>query len=82
MKWNFGSAQLRSEYPFFEMTSLTDRSKVLTIIGLIIAGIIISAGGGPNGESIGFKYWNETGGFMQFEGIGKIYSNRFSDRPK
>jgi yeast amino acid transporter len=39
--------------------------KVVTIIGLIITGIIISAGGGPNHTAIGFKYWNETGGFIQ-----------------
>ncbi|KAJ5118185.1 Amino acid/polyamine transporter I [Penicillium atrosanguineum] len=44
--------------------------KVLTIIGLIITGVIISAGGGPNHEVIGFKFWNETGGFVQYEGIG------------
>ncbi|KAJ5585153.1 Amino acid/polyamine transporter I [Penicillium hispanicum] len=44
--------------------------KVLTIIGLIISGIIISAGGGPNHEAIGFKFWDETGGFQQYEGIG------------
>lgn len=43
--------------------------KVITIIGLIITGIIISAGGGPNHEPIGFKYWNETGGFVQYGGI-------------
>ncbi|OOF98692.1 hypothetical protein ASPCADRAFT_162354 [Aspergillus carbonarius ITEM 5010] len=43
--------------------------KVLTILGLIITGIIISAGGGPNHEAIGFKFWNETGGFVQYAGI-------------
>ncbi|KAH8895327.1 putative arginine permease [Thozetella sp. PMI_491] len=43
--------------------------KVVTIVGLIILGIIISAGGGPNHEAIGFKYWDETKGFIQFEGI-------------
>jgi len=30
--------------------------QVLTIIGLIITGIIITAGGGPNHESIGFRF--------------------------
>ncbi|KAJ5389410.1 Amino acid/polyamine transporter I [Penicillium cataractarum] len=44
--------------------------KVLTIIGLIISGIIISAGGGPNHKAIGFKFWNETGGFQQYKDIG------------
>lgn len=43
--------------------------KVITIIGLIIVSIIITAGGGPNHEPIGFRYWNETGGFVQYKGI-------------
>ncbi|KAF3011682.1 hypothetical protein E8E14_007468 [Neopestalotiopsis sp. 37M] len=43
--------------------------KVITIVGLIILSIIISAGGGPNHEAIGFKYWDETGGFTQLNGI-------------
>lgn len=43
--------------------------KVLTIVGLIILGIIISAGGGPEGDPIGFKYWNDPGAFVQYHGI-------------
>jgi amino acid transporter len=43
----------------------------LTIIGLIISGIIISAGGGPNHKAIGFKFWNDTGGFQQYQDIGE-----------
>lgn len=43
--------------------------KVLTIVGLIILGIIISAGGGPNHEVIGFKYWRDPGAFVQYGGI-------------
>ncbi|KUJ17606.1 uncharacterized protein LY89DRAFT_707099 [Mollisia scopiformis] len=42
---------------------------VITIIGLILTGIIITAGGGPNHETIGFRFWNETGGFVQYSGI-------------
>ncbi|CRG89483.1 putative amino-acid permease C777,04 [Talaromyces islandicus] len=42
---------------------------VITIVGLIITGVIISAGGGPNHMAIGFKYWNETGGFVQYADI-------------
>jgi amino acid transporter len=41
----------------------------LTIIGLIIVGIVITSGGGPNHETIGFRYWRETGGFVQYAGI-------------
>ncbi|KAL2824979.1 putative arginine permease [Aspergillus pseudoustus] len=54
---------------FGEMEFWFASIKVITIIGLIIVGIIISAGGGPNHEAIGFKYWDETGGFMQYSGI-------------
>ncbi|KAI7291247.1 hypothetical protein KC343_g319 [Hortaea werneckii] len=43
--------------------------KVITVIGLIITGVIITAGGGPNGEAIGFRFWNQTGGFVQYAGI-------------
>ncbi|PVH83618.1 putative arginine permease [Cadophora sp. DSE1049] len=43
--------------------------KVITVIGLILVGIIITAGGGPNHETIGFRFWNETGGFVQYAGI-------------
>lgn len=43
--------------------------KVITIVGLIIVSIIITAGGGPNHESIGFRFWNETKGFVQYDGI-------------
>ncbi|ORY31445.1 amino acid permease/ SLC12A domain-containing protein [Naematelia encephala] len=43
--------------------------KVLTITGLIILGIIISAGGGPNHKTIGFHYWRDPGPFTQYENI-------------
>jgi len=39
---------------------------VITIIGFDHNGIIITAGGGPNHEAIGFRFWNETGGFVQY----------------
>ncbi|KAF2003886.1 putative arginine permease [Amniculicola lignicola CBS 123094] len=61
---NFAGTRVYGEMEFW-FCSL----KVVTIIGLIILGIIISAGGGPNHQVIGFKYWNETGGFMQFQNI-------------
>ncbi|WVQ73166.1 hypothetical protein IAR50_002730 [Cryptococcus sp. DSM 104548] len=43
--------------------------KVLTIVGLIILGIIITAGGGPNHQSIGFQYWRNPGPFVQYDDI-------------
>ena len=35
--------------------------QVLTITGLIILGIILDLGGGPNRDRIGFRYWINPG---------------------
>ncbi|KAG9314529.1 amino acid permease [Chiua virens] len=43
--------------------------KVLTISGLIILGVIIDLGGGPNHDRLGFRYWKNPGPFAQFDGI-------------
>ncbi|KAJ8475346.1 hypothetical protein ONZ45_g2324 [Pleurotus djamor] len=43
--------------------------KVITITGLIILGIVLDLGGGPNHDRIGFRYWKNPGPFVQFEGI-------------
>ncbi|KAL5530454.1 hypothetical protein ACEPAF_6712 [Sanghuangporus sanghuang] len=43
--------------------------KVITITGLIILGIVIDLGGGPNHDRIGFRYWDHPGPFVQFNGI-------------
>ncbi len=37
--------------------------KILAIVGLIILGIILDAGGGPNHDPIGFRYWRNPGPF-------------------
>ena len=37
--------------------------------GLIILGIILDLGGGPNGDRIGFRYWENPGPFVQYHGI-------------
>ncbi|KIK41815.1 hypothetical protein CY34DRAFT_59698, partial [Suillus luteus UH-Slu-Lm8-n1] len=44
--------------------------KVITITGLIILGIVIDLGGGPNHDRIGFRYWKNPGPFVQYNGIG------------
>lgn len=61
---NWGGTRIFGEIEFWFCSI-----KVLTIIGLIITGVIITAGGGPSGKAIGFKYWTETGGFVQFQDI-------------
>ncbi|EAU92901.2 amino acid transporter [Coprinopsis cinerea okayama7 len=43
--------------------------KVLTIVGLIILGIVLDLGGGPNRDRIGFRYWKDPGPFVQYRGI-------------
>ncbi|EJD00917.1 amino acid permease [Fomitiporia mediterranea MF3/22] len=44
--------------------------KVITITGLIILGIVLDLGGGPNHDRIGFRYWKNPGPFHQFNDIG------------
>ncbi|GBE80532.1 amino acid permease [Sparassis latifolia] len=43
--------------------------KVLTITGLIILGIVLDLGGGPNHDRLGFRYWKHPGPFNQYAGI-------------
>jgi len=43
--------------------------KVITITGLIILGIVLDLGGGPNHDRIGFRYWKNPGPFVQFNEI-------------
>ncbi|KAH8692061.1 putative arginine permease [Talaromyces proteolyticus] len=35
--------------------------KLIAIIGLMILSVVIMAGGAPNNDAIGFKYWNNPG---------------------
>ncbi|CAD6582799.1 MAG: hypothetical protein TREMPRED_003391, partial [Tremellales sp. Tagirdzhanova-0007] len=41
----------------------------LTITGLIILGIVITSGGGPDHHSIGFQFWRHPGPFTQYNDI-------------
>ncbi|KIY45383.1 hypothetical protein FISHEDRAFT_49356 [Fistulina hepatica ATCC 64428] len=43
--------------------------KVITIVGLIILGVVIDLGGGPNHDRLGFRYWKNPGAFVQYDGI-------------
>ncbi|GJN94239.1 hypothetical protein Rhopal_007313-T1 [Rhodotorula paludigena] len=61
---NFGGARVYGECEFWFAII-----KVITIVGLIILGIILDCGGGPNGEYIGTKYWRDPGAFVQYMGI-------------
>lgn len=44
--------------------------KVITITGLIILGIVLDLGGGPNHDRLGFRFWKHPGPFVQYKGIG------------
>ncbi|KAH9813672.1 amino acid permease/ SLC12A domain-containing protein [Melampsora americana] len=46
--------------------------KVVTIITLIIIGLVIDLGGGPNHHRIGFQFWKNPGPFVQFLGISGV----------
>lgn len=43
--------------------------KILLILGINIMALVITCGGGPSGQSIGFKYWKDPGPFVQYLGI-------------
>ncbi|KAH8664665.1 amino acid permease/ SLC12A domain-containing protein [Xylariales sp. PMI_506] len=43
--------------------------KVICFIGLIIVAIVITAGGGPTHEKIGFRYWHDPGAWTNYNGI-------------
>ncbi|PPQ72714.1 hypothetical protein CVT26_003009 [Gymnopilus dilepis] len=43
--------------------------KVITITGLIILGIVLDLGGGPDHDRLGFRYWKHPGPFVQFHDI-------------
>lgn len=43
--------------------------KVLTFLGLIIASLVITAGGGPDHKTRGFHYWRDPGPWVNFKGI-------------
>lgn len=58
---NMGGAKFYAEFEFW-FASI----KVITIVGLIILGIILDAGGGPDHDAIGFRYWRNPGPFVQY----------------
>lgn len=55
---NFLGARAYGETEFW-LSSM----KIIAIVGLIILGIVLMAGGGPNKDPIGFRYWVSPGEF-------------------
>ncbi|KAL8948742.1 MAG: hypothetical protein Q9222_005095 [Ikaeria aurantiellina] len=44
--------------------------KIIGIIGLIILGIVLFFGGGPNHDRLGFRFWQRPGAFIPFAAPG------------
>ncbi|KAH8817398.1 amino-acid permease inda1 [Xylogone sp. PMI_703] len=44
--------------------------KLITIMGLIILGIVLFFGGGPNHDRLGFRYWDDPGAFKEYMAPG------------
>lgn len=43
--------------------------KVLCFVGLIFVSLVITCGGGPKHDAIGFRYWNNPGPWTNYNGI-------------
>ncbi|GAA5847186.1 hypothetical protein JCM9279_006129 [Rhodotorula babjevae] len=43
--------------------------KILCFLMLVVVSIVITAGGAPEGDAIGFRYWNNPGPWTNFNGI-------------
>lgn len=52
-----------------EAEVITASIKILCFLVLIIVSLVITAGGAPNHETIGFRYWKDPGPFVPFDGI-------------
>jgi amino acid transporter len=51
--------------------------KISLIIGLIIAGVVVDLGGGPNHDRIGFRYWKSPGPFAAYLVTGDENTGKF-----
>ncbi|OAA68543.1 Amino acid/polyamine transporter I [Niveomyces insectorum RCEF 264] len=62
---NFSAVAIYGEAEFF-FASL----KIITIIGLLILGLILDLGGGPNHDRLGFRYWVHPGAMNEYIATG------------
>nr|XP_031857118.1 uncharacterized protein CI109_007503 [Kwoniella shandongensis]KAA5524189.1 hypothetical protein CI109_007503 [Kwoniella shandongensis] len=46
--------------------------KIALVVGLILAGLVVDLGGGPNHERIGFRYWRDPGAFAEYHSPGHM----------
>ncbi|KAI9445159.1 amino acid permease [Lactarius indigo] len=65
----FASIKVLTITGMSDFASFLPRYSHSHIPGLIILGIILDLGGGPDHDRIGFRYWKHPGPFVQFDGI-------------
>jgi len=63
----FGGIKFFGEFEFW-LSSI----KVIVIVGIIFFALIIAAGGGPDGDARGFRYWNNPGAFAEKYETGSV----------
>ncbi|CAI7651350.1 unnamed protein product [Penicillium palitans] len=51
--------------------------KIIAILGLIILGVVLFFGGGPNHDRLGFRYWKTPGAFVEPYLVPSISTGRF-----
>ncbi|WVQ84525.1 hypothetical protein IAT38_006679 [Cryptococcus sp. DSM 104549] len=54
---------------FGEAEVITASIKVLCFLGLVIVSLVITLGGAPNHDRIGFRYWHNPGAWTNYHGI-------------
>ncbi|KAH7344238.1 amino acid permease-like protein [Pyrenochaeta sp. MPI-SDFR-AT-0127] len=54
---------------FGESEVVAGAIKVACFLGLVIVSIVITSGGAPNGQTIGFRYWHNPGAWVDYNGI-------------
>ncbi|KIJ91822.1 hypothetical protein K443DRAFT_14081 [Laccaria amethystina LaAM-08-1] len=50
--------------------------KILLFIGLLITGLVIDLGGGPEGDRMGFRYWKHPGAIARAGLVKNIHTDR------
>jgi amino acid transporter len=48
---------------------ITASIKILCFLGLVFVSLVITLGGAPNHDRIGFRYWNNPGAWTEYSGI-------------
>ncbi|KAJ5759415.1 hypothetical protein N7520_006571 [Penicillium odoratum] len=51
--------------------------KIIAILGLIILGVVLFFGGGPNHDRLGFRYWQHPGAFVEPYLVSNVNTGRF-----